>query len=136
MFTDSSSPVSGGHVFARTWRDLHAPEVPRMTAESLVHLDSTISSQEGRTQEQSLSSDLRTWIALARLGCQAGRDCNSPTGDLLSAPLRTDSSGSESSAANLFGIRPSDRPSGRRVGTGVAMNPTDRPNGQDALSAD
>src|SRR6266851_2488525 len=39
----------------------------------------------------------------------------------------TDSSARESSAANLFGIRLSDRPSDRRVGTGVPMNPGDLP---------
>src|SRR6267378_8051872 len=50
--------------------------------------------------------------------------------------LGTDSFGRESSAANLFGIRPSDRPSGRRVGTGAAMNPGNLPGRQDAPSAD
>jgi len=50
--------------------------------------------------------------------------------------LGTDSSGRESSAANLFGIRPSHRPSGRRVETGAAMNPGNLPGGQDALTAD
>jgi hypothetical protein len=50
--------------------------------------------------------------------------------------LGTDSSGRESSAANLFGIRHSDRPSDRRVGTTVTMNPGDLPEGQDAPSAD
>src|SRR6266849_8981676 len=39
----------------------------------------------------------------------------------------TYSSAHESSAANLFGIRLSDRPSDRRVGTGVPMNPGDLP---------
>src|SRR6266404_3251428 len=41
--------------------------------------------------------------------------------------IGTDSSGRESSAANLFGIRLSDRPSDRRVGTGAAMNPGNLP---------
>src|SRR6266852_4426679 len=50
--------------------------------------------------------------------------------------LGTDSSGRESSAANLFGIRLSDRPSDRRVETGAAMNAGDLPDGQDAPSAD
>src|SRR6266849_5350459 len=48
----------------------------------------------------------------------------------------TDSPGRESSAANLFGIRLSDRPSDRRVGTGAAMNPGNFPGRQDAPSAD
>src|SRR6267378_8682136 len=50
--------------------------------------------------------------------------------------LGTDSPGRESSAGNLFGIRLSDRPSGRRVGTGAAMNPGNLPGRQDAPSAD
>src|SRR6266478_2477488 len=50
--------------------------------------------------------------------------------------IGTDSPGRESSAANLFGIRLSDRPSDRRVGTGAAMNAGDLQDGQDAPSAD
>src|SRR6267378_4153463 len=50
--------------------------------------------------------------------------------------LGTDSSGRESSAANLFGIRLSDRPSDRRVGTSAVMDPGDLPEGQDAPCAD
>src|SRR6266404_4475081 len=49
--------------------------------------------------------------------------------------LETDLAGRESSAANLFGIRPSDRPSGRRVGTDAAINPGDLPDGQDARAS-
>src|SRR5260370_42389476 len=50
--------------------------------------------------------------------------------------LGTDLSGRKSSAANIFGMRLPDRPSDRRVGTGVTMNPGDLPDGQDAPSAD
>src|SRR5439155_380649 len=39
--------------------------------------------------------------------------------------IGADSSGRESSAANLCGIRLSDRPLDRRVGTGAVMNPGD-----------
>src|SRR6266436_6165444 len=50
--------------------------------------------------------------------------------------IGTDSSRRESSAANLFGIRLSDRPSDRRVGTSAAMNAGDLPDGQDAPGTD
>src|SRR4029077_17275929 len=45
--------------------------------------------------------------------------------------LGTGSSGRESSAANIFGIRLSDR----RVGTCAAMSPGDLPNGRDTPGA-
>src|SRR5712664_1815021 len=42
MSTDSSSPVSDGQVFARTWRDLHASAVPRIRGEPLAASDQQI----------------------------------------------------------------------------------------------
>ncbi len=66
MFTDSFSPVSDGHVFALTWRDLHATAVPRMRGEPTALSDGRITSWESQTQERSLSEHSRTLIAVAR----------------------------------------------------------------------
>ena len=66
MFADSSSLVSDGHVFARTWHDCMPQQFPDEREVSR----SFGLKREGQIQERSLSGHHRTWIALPRLAAK------------------------------------------------------------------
>jgi hypothetical protein len=84
MFTDSSSPVSDGHVFTPTWRDLLAPAVPQMRgilSQSRIE-ELLLGGPDARALPVWASQNLDS---ISQNGCQVGGDCNSLAGELRSA---------------------------------------------------